>query len=227
MHIFKYKIFLCVGILCLLFVLSNTSKAQTLSFRYNYKLDLSNATEAPVFSTFPEISFPETARKNGVEGTLKLSLTLGEDGRIKDIIVGQGLPFGVTESVTKDIQQLKFQPAKRNGQPIAVTMMYDYVVSAVYGETDKNVSKPKITSQPEAVYPENLRSENRKDKVTVRAILFKDGTLQIVNLNSTMPKEFDRAATDAVQKLKFEPAVHKKSKQPVSQEMTIEYKFKP
>ena len=74
MHIFKHKIFLCVGMMCLLFALSNESKAQNISFRYNYKLDLSNATEAPQFSAFPEFAYPDAARKNGVEGTLKLTL---------------------------------------------------------------------------------------------------------------------------------------------------------
>ena len=227
MHIFKHKIFLCIGMTCLLFALSNESKAQNISFRYNYKLDLSNATEAPQFSAFPEFTYPDAARKNGVEGTLKLTLTLGEDGKVKDIVVGQDLPFGVSQAVTKDLQQLKFQPAKRDGKPIAVKMLFDYVVSAVYDERDKNVSKPKIISQPDAVYPENLRSEKRKDKVFVRAIFFKDGTLKIENVSSTMPKEFDRAAAEAAEKIKFEPAIHKKSKQPVSQDMTIEYNFKP
>ncbi len=48
-----------------------------------------------------------------------------------------------------------------------------------------------------------------------------------MSVNSVMPKEFDKAAIEAAQKIKFEPAVHKKSKKAVSQSMTVEYSFKP
>ena len=224
---FKHKILLCVGLTCLLFVLSNTAKAQDIFFRYNYRLDLSNATEAPQFSGFPEFEYPETARKNGVEGTLKLTLTLGADGKVKDITAQQDLPFGITEAVTKGLQQLRFQPATRNGQPIAVKMFFDYIISVVYSEDDKNISKPKIIEKPAAVYPESQKAEGRKDKVQVQVMFYNDGTLKVGGVSSVMPKEFDKAAMEAAQKIKFEPAVHKKSKKAVSQSMTVEYSFKP
>lgn len=227
MPIFKHKILLCVGLTCLLFVLSNTVKAQEILFNYKYQIGLSDATEAPKFSGFPEFDYPEAARKNGVEGTLKFTLTLGADGKVKDITAQQGLPFGVTEAVTKGLGQLRFQPAKRDGQPIAVKMFFDYIISTAYSENDKNVSKPKIIEKPNAVYPPSQKAEGRKDKVQVQVMFYNDGTLKVLGVNSVMPKEFDKAAIEAAQKIKFEPAVHKKSKKAVSQQMTVEYNFKP
>ncbi len=165
MPIIKHKIFLCVGLTCLLFVLSNTVKAQDIFFRYNYQLDLSNATEAPQFSGFPEFDYPEAARKNGVEGTLKLILTLGEDGKVKDITAQQGLPFGVTEAIIKGLQQLRFQPAKRNGQPIAVKMFFDYIVSATYSGNDSNVKKPKLPPNPTRFIPKVKKPKGAKVKL--------------------------------------------------------------
>lgn len=227
MPLFKHKIFFGAVMLCLLLVLSNTAKAQNISFRYNYKLDLADATKAPEVSGLPEFDYPESARKNGVEGTLKLTLTLGEDGKVKNINVEQGLPFGVTEAVTKGLEQLKFQPATRNGQPIAVKMIFYYIVSVAYSENDKNVSKPKIVEKPGAVYPASQKAEGRKDKVLVQVMFYNDGTLKVLGVSSVMPKEFDKAAIEAAQKIKFEPAVHKNSKKAVSQSMTVEYNFKP
>ncbi len=145
MSIFKHKIFFGVGILCLFSVLSNAARAQDMSFRYNYKLDLADANEAPQVSGVPEFDYPEAARKNGVEGTLKLTLTLGEDGKVKNIAVEQGLPFGVTEAVTKGLERLKFQPATRNGQTIAVKMIFYYVVSLVYTKTIKMSANRKLS----------------------------------------------------------------------------------
>lgn len=227
MYISKSKIFLFAGMLCVFFALFNTVKAQEISLKYNYQLDLSNATEPPKLNGVPEIDYPETARKNGVEGTVKISMTLGEDGRIKDINIVQGLPFGVSEAVTKGLQGLPFEPAKRNGQPIPVKMFFDYTVTAVYSENDKNVSKPKLIEKPEAVYPESQRADSVKGKVLVTVMFYEDGTVEILSVNSVMPKDFDRAAVEAAKKIKFEPAVHKKSKKAVSQQMVVEYNFKP
>lgn len=227
MLIFKHKLYFCVALTCLLFALSNPVKAQNLLFSYEYKLDLSNATEAPEFNGVPDIEYPEAARKNGVEGTLKLNMTLGEDGKVKDITAQQDLPFGVTEAVSKALQQWRFQPAKRDGQPIAVKMFFEYKVSATYASNDSNVKKPKIISQPAAIYPANLRSEGHKGKVAVTIACYADGTLKVMSVNSTMPKEFDKAAFEAAKNIKFEPAIHKKSKKPVSQAIIVEYDFKP
>ena len=228
MQSLKQNIIFAAVFSCLLFVFSITAAAQNLSFRYFYKLDLSEATEAPAFPNgFPEFDFPDAARKNGVVGTLKIVLTLGEDSKVRDIKVEQPMSFGVTEAVTKNLESLRFQPAKRDGKPIAVKMFYDYVVTATYGETNKDVNKPKITDQPAAVYPEKYRSEKIKGKVEISAMFYPDGKIEVVRVSSTMPKEFDRAAADAAQKIKFTPAVHKKSKQPVAQTMTVNYDFKP
>ena len=228
MYSLKRKLFFIAALSSLLLAFSMTAAAQNISFRYFYKLDLAQATEAPTFpGGFPEFAFPETARKNGVEGTLKITLTLGEDSKIKDVVVEQPLPFGVTEAVKKDLESLRFQPAKRDGKPIAVKMFFDYIVAANYSESSKDVSKPKITAQPVAVYPDKYRNEKTKGKVQVRVMFYPDGNLEVVNVSSTMPKEFDRAAADAAKNIKFTSAVHKKSKKPVAQVMTVDYDFKP
>ncbi len=224
----KLNILSILSLLCLLFVFSQAAAAQNISTRYFYKIDLSQATEAPTFpGGFPEFIYPEAARKNGVEGTLKVVLTLGEDSKVREMTVEQPLGFGVTEAITKTLQNLNFQPAKRNDQPIAVKLFFDYVVAATYSESSKDVSKPKITNQPAAVYPDKYRAEKVKGKVSVNATFYADGKLEINGISSTMPKEFDRAAADAAKNIKFTPAVHKKSKKQVAQTMTIEYDFKP
>ena len=228
MNLFKQKLFITTGLLSLLYVFSMTAAAQNISFHYFYKLDLSDATDAPTFpSGFPEFDYPDTARKNGIEGTLKITLTLGEDSKVKNISVEQPLPFGVTESVTKQLGTLRFQPAKKDGKPVAVKMFFEYIVAAAYSELSKDVSKPKITSQPAAVYPDKYRAEKTKGKVQVAALFYPNGKIEVVNVSSAMPKEFDRAARDAAQNIKFTPAVHKKSKKPVIQQMTVDYDFKP
>jgi TonB family protein len=202
------------------------ANAQDISFNYFYKLDMSDANEPPQIGGI-DVDFPETARKNGVEGTLKAVFTLGENGKVRDIVVGQPLPHGVTEAVTQSLRNLHFKPAKRNGTPVPVTMIFDFVVTAMYKDDDKNVSKAKILDQAAAVYPSEHRAEKTKGKVSVTVIFFPDGKIKVLGASSVMPREFDKAALAAAENIKFQPAVHKKSKKPVAQQMTVEYDFKP
>lgn len=227
MYKFKKSLLLCLGVFCLFTALNVTTQAQNISFNYYYQVDMTGATEPPQVTGVPDIDFPEAARKNGVEGTLKAVMTLGEDGKVRDLVINEGLPHGVTEAVTKALQNLYFQPARSHGKPFPVKMTFDFVVAMAYDEGDKSINKPKITEQPAAVYPEKYRAENLKGKVQVGVMFYTDGKVKVIGVNSVMPKEFDQAAAEAAAKIKFQPAVHKKSKKLVAQAMTVEYDFKP
>lgn len=203
------------------------AKAQHVSLNYVYKMEPAMITAGPEMIGAPQIDYPEDARKNGVEGTLKAIFAIGADGSTQDITIERSLPYGVDAAVTSGLQKLRFKPAKFQENAVAVKMSFDYIVSAVYSESDKNVSKPKITSQPDPVYPSKYAAEKLKGEVLVTVMCSSDGKVTVLSINSVMPKEFDRAAADAAANLKFEPAIHKKSKNPVSQQFILKYKFKP
>lgn len=224
MNSFKQKL---IFLFIIALVSVSAAQAQSISFSYKYLFDMTGANELPQINAVPNFDYPDAARKNGVEGVLKASLTLGEDGKVRDIVINQGLPDGITEAFTKAVQNMYFLPAKRNGKPVAVKMSIDFFLTAEYSETDKNVTKAKITDKPAPVYPPKYIAEKVKGKVAVAVMFFADGTLKILGVSSTMPKEFDRVSVEAASKIKFQPAVHKKSKKQVSQQMTVEYEFKP
>ncbi len=222
----KRKILFFSLFLCLIAAFSIVAEAQEISFNYYYSFENVDADEPPKITGF-DFDYPEAARKNGVEGTLKATMTLGEGGKIRDLQILQGLPHGVEEAIVKGLQQLYFQPAKKDGRSVPIKMNFDFVVAAVYDENDKNVNKPKIVEKPAPAYPEKYAAEKLKGKVVVLILFFADGKSKILGLSSTMPREFDYAAAEAAAKIRFQPAVHKKSKADVSQKMTVEYEFKP
>lgn len=205
---------------------SGNAYSQDLSFKYNYQLFMENADQAPTITGIDDFAMPEAARKNGVTGTVKADVVLGENAKTRDIVVTQGLPHGVTEAVTKILQTLYFEPARLNGKPVSAKLQFEFIISAVYTEDDKNVSKAKILSKLKAPYPSDYTGEKVKGKVEVTVLFLEDGFLDVVRVSSTMPREFDRVAAEAAKNIKFTPAVHKKSKQNVSQRLTVEFEFK-
>ncbi len=201
--------------------------AQNVSFRYSYKFEPALITEPPVIPSGPEFNYPENARKKGVEGKAVVSFTLGEDGKVRNVKLVEGLPEGISEALMDSVQKIYFQPAKNRGVPAPIDMTITLTITLVFDENDPNVKKPKITFLPPATYPESQRAEKYKDKVAILVIFYADGTLRVNRVNSVLPKEFDEAAKAAAEGIKFEPAVHKKSQKPVAQAMTVEFNFKP
>ena len=76
--------------------------------------------EAPRVIHRVEPRYTETARKICVEGVVVLSLLINTDGRVTDVTVLRGLPFGLTENAVSAAQQWRFEPCTFNGNPVSV-----------------------------------------------------------------------------------------------------------
>ncbi len=72
----------------------------------------------PTYQPDPEYS--EEARKAKYQGTSVLSLIVGADGRTRDIHIARSLGLGLDEKAIEAVKQWKFDPAMRDGKPVAV-----------------------------------------------------------------------------------------------------------
>jgi len=64
--------------------------------------------------------YTEEARNNGVQGTVLLQIVFNVNGKITDIRVIRGLPYGLTENAIEAVKRIKFKPAIKDGKPISV-----------------------------------------------------------------------------------------------------------
>jgi TonB family protein len=86
-------------------------------------------TERAVIKAKPNPGYPRGARRYGVEGIVKLRIILGADGRVSDKMeVLEGLPHGITEEALKAARRIVFEPARKDGRPVAqyVTVIYHF-----------------------------------------------------------------------------------------------------
>ncbi|MGH7784386.1 MAG: energy transducer TonB, partial [Candidatus Binatia bacterium] len=183
---------------CVLWLLCSHTviRAQNISFNYRFSFEATVFNRPPQMGSI-DITFPETARKNGVEGTVKANFTLGEDAKVRNIVIVQDLPFGVGEAVKQGLEKFSFKPAASDGKPVAMDAHLDYVVTLAYSEDDKDVTKPQFTDKPAPEYPESQKAANVKGKVLVTVMFYSDGTLKVIGTSSVMPQEFDKAAAAA------------------------------
>jgi TonB family protein len=68
----------------------------------------------------PEPEYSEEARKAKYQGVVVLWVIIGPDGRPRDMRVQRSLGMGLDEKAMEAVKQWKFEPAKKDGQPVAV-----------------------------------------------------------------------------------------------------------
>lgn len=78
----------------------------------------------------PEPVYTETARRNGIQGSVMLRGLLGADGKVKQIIALLMLPDGLTEKSIEAMRKMKFTPATKDGRPVPqwVTIEFNFNV---------------------------------------------------------------------------------------------------
>jgi len=73
---------------------------------------------APVVLYKVEPEFSEEARKAKYQGTVVLTIEVGEDGKAHGFRIIHGLGLGLDEKAIEAVSLWKFKPAMRNGRPV-------------------------------------------------------------------------------------------------------------
>ena len=64
--------------------------------------------------------YNDEALKAGIEGQVVLDVIVGEDGRVREVKVTQGLGHGLDEAAISAIRSCQFTPGEKDGKPVAV-----------------------------------------------------------------------------------------------------------
>ena len=74
----------------------------------------------------PEPQYTEDARRNQVTGTVVLRVVFASSGDVEQIRAVRSLPFGLTERAIAAARLIRFEPAKRDGRAVSVSMQLEY-----------------------------------------------------------------------------------------------------
>ncbi len=75
---------------------------------------------APRAISTPDPEYSEEARKAKYQGTCILWLIVGPDGHPRDVKVARSLGMGLDQKAVEAVRQWKFEPAMKDGKPVAV-----------------------------------------------------------------------------------------------------------
>lgn len=68
----------------------------------------------------PDPEYSEEARKAKYQGVVVLWIVVGPDGRVHDMRVSRPLGLGLDEKALEAVKQWRFEPARKDGQAVAV-----------------------------------------------------------------------------------------------------------
>jgi protein TonB len=76
--------------------------------------------------------YPDSWKREGLQGTVHLHLTIAKDGSVRDIKLVDG-DSRLTKSAEKAVKQWRYKPALRNGEPVEVqtTVVLAFALKAV------------------------------------------------------------------------------------------------
>ncbi len=102
----------------------------------------------------PDPEYSEEARKAKYQGTWVSWLVVGPDGRPRDLRVARSLGLGLDEKAIEAVKTWKFEPAMKNGQPVAVQINVELASGCIgdFRETP-NPSAPGLFFQFHVVLP--------------------------------------------------------------------------
>lgn len=73
-----------------------------------------------------EPQYSQEAKARGVEGTVVLQAVLASSGKVTDITVVKGLPYGLTEKAIEAARKIKFEPALKENRPVSTLVQLEY-----------------------------------------------------------------------------------------------------
>lgn len=91
--------------------------------------DLVGAAEPPVHTALKPIEvvrpdYPPSCRRLGIEGTVRVRVAVGKDGRPREVTVkASSGDTALDEAALTAVRQWRFEPARRDGEPVPATVV--------------------------------------------------------------------------------------------------------
>jgi TonB family protein len=86
---------------------------------------VANVTPVKILSK-PRANYTDSARRNGIQGTVRIAVLFSAEGRVKYVMVVKPLSNGLTEEAIRAARQITFEPQMRDGKPAPAVKIVEY-----------------------------------------------------------------------------------------------------
>src|SRR5712691_3560238 len=127
-----------------------------------------------------EARYPEEARLSGLTGTVVVRIVVGTDGRVISAEVVQGAGHGFDEAALEAARKLRFEPATREGRPVAVQLDYEvrFELPDAPAPALRDTVRPAPLSSPEPVFESDVEADRPLTAASARTVRDRDFLLR-------------------------------------------------
>src|SRR6266849_6628684 len=125
-----------------------------------------------------EARYPEEARLSGLTGTVVVRIVVGTDGRVISAEVVQGAGHGFDEAALEAARKLRFEPATREGRPVAVQLDYEVRFELPDAPALRDTVRPVPRSAPEPVFESDVEADRPLTAASARTVRDRDFLLR-------------------------------------------------
>ena len=123
-----------------------------------------------------QLKYPTIAKRAGIEGRVIIEFTVDEQGRVVDPHVLKGIGGGCDEEALRVVQQARFEPARKDGQPVRLKMSLPFTF--------------KLGDEESAIGPGNASINLQESPPSGEVVVeppqtLSLGTMQVVDLRRT------------------------------------------
>ena len=156
----------------------------------------SGVLTAPVLLAQPVAPYTAEAAAAGIEGAVKLRVTLDEEGRVTLAEVTEGLGYGLDEAAVKGLMEARFSPATLDGK--AVACVFEFVLhfvaprpAVLVEEGASSRSEPAPESAPAPAEADRFTTTVRGSGSTARALVRGSEAVNVVRLERAQERAED------------------------------------
>ena len=85
-----------------------------------------SADTEPVALGDVKVPYPEEAKKNEIEGSVLLNVSVDASGLVTSVSIIRGPGYGLNEAAREAMKRFKFRPATKGGEAVATSLVYTY-----------------------------------------------------------------------------------------------------
>jgi TonB family protein len=178
-----------------------------------------------VFKVAPEYSEEAFFAKR--EGVVVLSLVVQKDGTATDVRIVRSLGLGLDEKAMDAVKQWRFQPGKKDGQPVPVFATVEVTFYLPRWRLDnaqcKRPAGPVFPRSSKETYPPSIGTAKRTS-VSLSYQVDEQGNPRNIRVEGSSDPHWDGPAVTAVSQWRYEPIMQ--NNQPVSFSCNIKLEYR-
>ncbi len=184
--------------------------------------------------------YPDDALRERVQGLVLLQVIVDQEGNVTDPKVVRPLFPSVDQRALETVRTWKFQPATRDGKPVAVRLNIEVnfrmggkpasaaPIASLPDGTPVYIAGPDLTpvrkiEGGDPQYTDYARKKKISGTVILRVVVGPDGLVHDVGVIRSLEPSLDQSAMDTIRTWRFEPAT--RDGKPVAVQLNVETTF--